>query len=174
MGSLIFKAVSKKGKDLLDKLEYKSVLDIPAAPLLGGNAAPLSSNCEGKKAVLIVNVATKWGLTDKNYKEMVQLHKEFEDQGFQILGFPCNQFGGQEPGTPQEIDDFARGKYGVTFPMYEKIEVNGSNTHPVYNFLRMNSELRVPDKQMAGEIPWNFAKFLVSCEGQMHEGATQV
>ena len=80
-------------------------------------------------------------MTAQNYTELVQLYKELEPKGFQILAFPSNEFGGQEPGTNQEIEAFARDTYGVTFPMFQKTEVNGANACPVYQFLRMNSEL---------------------------------
>ena len=95
------------------------------------------------------------------------MYSNYESQGLQILGFPCNQFGGQEPGTAQDISNFANGKYGVTFPMFEKIDVNGKSTHPVYNFLRSNSSLFDPKKKTSKEIPWNFAKFLVDANGQV-------
>ena len=85
----------------------------------------------------------------------------------QILAFPCNQFGSQEPGSPQDIEDFARGKYGVQFPILEKIEVNGQNTNPVYSFLRTNSILFDAKKKTAKEIPWNFSKFLLNSSGQV-------
>ena len=94
------------------------------------------------------------------------MHSELKDQGFEVFAFPCNQFGGQEPGTPQEINEFARGKYGAEFPIFQKIDVNGSNCHPVYNYLRSHSELYDEKKQVASEIPWNFAKFLVDRDGK--------
>ena len=107
-------------------------------------------------------MASKWGLTDKNYKQLVQIYNQYSDQGLQILAFPCNQFGNQEPGSPQDIEDFARGKYGVQFPIFEKIDVNGKKTHPIYAYLRNNSQLYDAKKKTAKEIPWNFAKFLVN------------
>jgi glutathione peroxidase len=95
------------------------------------------------------------------------MHNELKDKGFEVMAFPSNQFGGQEPGTAQEINDFARGKYGAQFTIFEKIEVNGDNTHPVYNYLRTNSSLYDAKKKQAGNIPWNFAKFLVNAEGHV-------
>uniref|UniRef100_A0A7S3FY82 Glutathione peroxidase n=1 Tax=Strombidium rassoulzadegani TaxID=1082188 RepID=A0A7S3FY82_9SPIT len=92
---------------------------------------------------------------------MVQIHSELKDSGFEILAFPCNQFGGQEPGSAQDIENFARGKYGAEFPISEKIEVNGKGTHPVYSFLRQKSELYNPKSKGTKVIAWNFAKFLV-------------
>ena len=95
------------------------------------------------------------------------MHSELRDKGLEILGFPCNQFGSQEPGTPQEINDFARGKYGAEFPIFAKCEVNGAGCHPVYNYLRTNSSLWNAEKGLANEIPWNFAKFLVGADGKV-------
>ena len=92
-----------------------------------------------KKAIICVNVASKWGITSRDYPALVKIHTELEQEGLQILGFPCNQFKEQEPGTAEEILQLARGKYGVTFPLFEKIEVNGENTHEVYKFLRLNA-----------------------------------
>ena len=101
---------------------------------------------------------------------MVQIYKDLSDKGFQILAFPCNQFGGQEPGTPQEIDDFARKKYGSEFPIFEKIEVNGGNTHDVYQFLRTHSnDMNDANINQAKVIPWNFAKFLVDRNGHVQK-----
>ena len=88
-----------------------------------------------------------------------------KDQGLEILGFPCNQFGGQEPGTAEEINEFARGKYGAEFLMFEKCDVNGPDTHPVYRYLRSHSSLKVGN--LTEEIQWNFGKFLVDSEGKV-------
>jgi len=112
------------------------------------------------KALLIVNVASKCGLTPQ-YTGLEQLHERLEGRGFAVLGFPCNQFGGQEPGTSEEIAEFCSTTYGVTFPLYAKIEVNGDGRHPLYDELTA-----VPDgKGEAGDIMWNFEKFLVSPDG---------
>ena len=114
---------------------------------------------------MVINVATKWGLTDKTYTQMVRLHKEYRDSGFEILAFPCNQFMNQEPGTNEQIQKFATEKYGAEFPIFDKTDVNGENTCDVYKFLRSHSELYDKDKGEAREIPWNFAKFLVDSNG---------
>lgn len=114
---------------------------------------------KGKKAFLIVNVASKWGLTSRNYSELQQLHVAHSGNGLQILGFPCNQFGGQEPGTDEEIQHFAQGK-GATFPILAKIEVNGPGTHPLYAFLKSTK-----GEMLGADIKWNFAKFLVDRNG---------
>jgi len=113
----------------------------------------------GNKAFLIVNVASQWGLTNKNYHELQQLHSTYGDQGLKILGFPCNQFGSQEPGSNQEIQEFAQSK-GATFPIFAKIDVNGSNAHPLYSFLKASK-----GEMMGKDIKWNFAKFLVNEQG---------
>ena len=114
------------------------------------------------KALLVVNVASKCGLTPQ-YEGLERLQKTYGDKGFTVLGFPCNQFGGQEPGTSEEIATFCSATYGVTFPLFEKVEVNGENRHPVYDELTA-----VPDADgEAGDIQWNFEKFLVSPEGEI-------
>src|SRR3954463_11146223 len=87
------------------------------------------------KALLVVNVASKCGLTPQ-YTGLEQLHEKYKDKGFAVLGFPCNQFGGQEPGTAEEIETFCSTTYGVTFPMFEKIDVNGDTTHPLFEELK--------------------------------------
>lgn len=111
--------------------------------------------------VLIVNVATNWGFTDKNYTQLQQLHAMYaESKGLRILAFPCNQFGGQEPGTNEEIKAFATEKYGVQFDMFAKIDVNGKKADPLYNFLKKKQGGTLGDF-----IKWNFSKFLVNKEG---------
>jgi glutathione peroxidase len=112
------------------------------------------------KALLLVNVASKCGLTPQ-YETLEALQKKYGPQGFTVVGFPCNQFKGQEPGTPEEIQEFCSTTYGVTFPLMEKIEVNGDGRHPIYQAL-------VPLKDATGytgEIRWNFEKFVVSADG---------
>ena len=102
-----------------------------------------------------------------NYTQLVQIHQEFRDRGFEILAFPCNQFGNQEPGSNEEIMELAKTKYGAEFPIMEKCEVNGKTCSSVWNYLRINSELYDKKKKKAKEIPWNFAKFLISADGQI-------
>jgi glutathione peroxidase len=114
------------------------------------------------KTRLLVNVASRCGLTPQ-YSKLEQLQETYAERGFTVLGFPCNQFGGQEPGTAEEIATFCSANYGVTFPLYEKIEVNGSGRHPLYEQLTA-----VPDALgVAGDIQWNFEKFLVSPTGEV-------
>jgi glutathione peroxidase len=103
------------------------------------------------KTVLVVNVASKCGLTPQ-YTGLEALHEKYKDKGFAVLGFPCNQFGGQEPGSAEEIETFCSTTYGVTFPMMEKIEVNGEGTHPIYEELK-----QVADAEgHSGDFRWNF------------------
>jgi glutathione peroxidase len=113
-------------------------------------------------ALLIVNVASQCGLTPQ-YAGLQQLHEEYGDRGFAVLGFPCNQFGSQEPGTPDEIATFCETSYGVTFPLFEKIEVNGEGRHPLYRELTSHAD----DDGEAGDIQWNFEKFLISRDGHV-------
>ena len=114
------------------------------------------------KTLLVVNVASKCGLTPQ-YEGLERLQKTYADRGFTVLGFPCNQFGEQEPGSAEEIATFCSATYGVSFPMFEKVEVNGAGRHPVYEEL-----VAVPDADGdAGDIQWNFEKFLVSPEGEI-------
>jgi glutathione peroxidase len=112
------------------------------------------------KALLLVNVASKCGLTPQ-YTGLEQLQKTYGERGFTVLGFPCNQFRGQEPGSAEEIQSFCSTTYGVTFPLYEKIDVNGENQHPLYAELT-----KVADGEgNAGDVQWNFEKFLIAPDG---------
>ena len=115
------------------------------------------------KAVLVVNVASQCGLTPQ-YTGLAQLHEQYAHRGFSVLGVPCNQFGAQEPGTAEEIATFCSTGYGVTFPMTEKVEVNGDGRHPLYQQL-----VGVPDSAdgHTGDIRWNFEKFLVAPGGEV-------
>ncbi len=110
--------------------------------------------------VMVVNVASKCGLTPQ-YKDLEELYRKYKDRGFRILGFPCNQFMGQEPGSEEEIQQFCSTKYDVTFDMFSKVDVNGSGRHPVYQFLA-GDQATFP-----GDISWNFEKFLVDSEGKV-------
>jgi glutathione peroxidase len=114
------------------------------------------------KALLIVNVASQCGFTGQ-YKGLEALHRKYRDKGFEVLGFPCNQFGAQEPGDESEIKNFCSLNYDVTFPMFAKIDVNGAKTHPLYEFLKKE------EKGILGTegIKWNFTKFLVSKDGKV-------
>lgn len=113
------------------------------------------------KVVLVVNTASKCGLTPQ-YEGLEELYKSYNIKGFEVLGFPCNQFMGQEPGSSEEILNFCTNKYNVTFPLFEKIEVNGKNTHPLYVFLKEQQPL-----DGKNDIRWNFEKFLVDKTGKV-------
>jgi len=124
-----------------------TVHDIPVKTLAG---TPASLGELAGRTLLVVNVASKCGLTPQ-YAGLERLHERFAEQGFSVVGFPCNQFGGQEPGSAEEISEFCSTTYGVSFPMFEKIEVNGPGRHPVYTELTA-----VPDAAgEAGDIQWN-------------------
>ena len=114
------------------------------------------------KVVLVVNVASKCGLTPQ-YEQLEQLQKKYADRGFSVLGVPCNQFLGQEPGTAEEIQTFCSTTYGVTFPLTEKVDVNGDNRHPLYSTLTAVADAEGVD----GDIRWNFEKFLVNRQGDV-------
>jgi glutathione peroxidase len=113
------------------------------------------------KVLLIVNVASKCGFTPQ-YKGLQELYETYKDKGLEILAFPCNQFLGQEPGTNEEIKEFCERNYGVTFPLFAKIDVNGPNAHPLYQYLTKEAP-----GFLTGAIKWNFTKFLVDREGNV-------
>ena len=112
--------------------------------------------------LLIVNVASKCGLTPQ-YAGLEALYRDTRDRGLRVLGFPCNQFGGQEPGTDAEIQEFCSSNYSVTFPVFGKIDVNGDERHPIYTELTATADA----EGNAGDITWNFEKFLVSPKGDV-------
>jgi glutathione peroxidase len=114
------------------------------------------------KTILVVNVASRCGYTPQ-YKGLEQLYQKFKDKGFVVLAFPCNQFGGQEPGTEADIVKFCSKDYGVTFPMFAKVDVNGAHAAPVFNFLKSAA----PGILGTEGIKWNFTKFLVDSSGQV-------
>jgi glutathione peroxidase len=139
--------------------QFMSIYDAKVNTL-EGEAADLSEY-KGK-ALLVVNVASKCGLTPQ-YTGLQQLHEKYAGRGFEVLGFPCNQFMGQEPGSPDEIREFCDTNYGVTFPLFEKIDVNGANRHEVYDELTATADA---DGE-AGDVKWNFEKFLVAPDGKV-------
>ncbi|XP_077580925.1 phospholipid hydroperoxide glutathione peroxidase-like isoform X3 [Stigmatopora nigra] len=128
---------------------------------IDGNEVPLEKY-KGY-VCLIVNLASNCGKTQVNYTELVEMHNNFADKGLRILGFPCNQFGGQEPGTDAEIKEFAKG-YNVKFDMFSKIDVNGDNAHPLWKWMK-----RHPNGAgyLVNHIKWNFTKFLIDRNGQV-------
>ncbi|WP_431961892.1 glutathione peroxidase [Actinacidiphila sp. bgisy160] len=136
-----------------------SIYDIPLRTLTG---EPASLADHRGKALLIVNVASKCGLTPQ-YEGLERLQKRYADRGFTVLGFPSNQFAGQEPGTAEEIATFCSATYGVSFPLYEKSDVNGDQRHPLYATLTETADA----EGQAGDVQWNFEKFLVGADGQV-------
>jgi glutathione peroxidase len=133
------------------------IYDVQIADL---NGKPLDLAQFRGTVALVVNVASRCGLTPQ-YAVLEQVHERYADRGFSVLGVPCNQFGGQEPGTADEIAEFCSATYGVTFPLTEKIEVNGAGRHPLYQTLTAE-----PDAGgYTGDIRWNFEKFLIGPDG---------
>ena len=124
------------------------------------NSVDLSSY-EGK-TLLIVNVASKCGFTPQ-YKDLQNLYEKYQDQGLEVLGFPCNQFGAQEPGTNEDVKSFCDLNYNVSFKMFDKIDVNGSNASPLFKYLKHES----PGIMGTEAVKWNFTKFLVNKDGQV-------
>ena len=137
-----------------------SILDTKIARL-DGSPATLGEIAGGGPA-LLVNVASKCGLTPQ-YGALERLHEEYADRGFSVVGVPCNQFGGQEPGSSEEIAEFCSATYGVTFPMTEKVDVNGEQRHEIYETLVSTPN----EKGVDGDITWNFEKFLIDASGRV-------
>jgi glutathione peroxidase len=136
-----------------------SLYDVPLKTLRG---EPTSLADQKGKALLVVNVASQCGLTPQ-YTGLEALHERLKDRGFSVLGFPSNQFGAQEPGSAEEIEQFCSTNYGITFPMYEKADVNGDDRQPLYQELTKVADAEGHD----GDIRWNFEKFLVSPDGEV-------
>ncbi len=132
------------------------------ANTLSGTATSLSEY--RGKVLLIVNTASKCGFTPQ-YKGLEALHEQYKNQGLVVLGFPCNQFGAQEPGSADEIGAFCEKNYGVTFQLFEKVDVNGDNAHPLFNFLKKTA----PGVLGTEGIKWNFTKFLVGKDGNVFD-----
>jgi glutathione peroxidase len=138
-------------------LSAGSLQDIPIKDIDGKDT---SLKAYQGKVLLIANVASKCGLTPQ-YKALEAIHQKYKDKGFTVLAFPCNQFNGQEPGTNEEIKQFCSTKYSITFPLFDKINVNGPERHPLY------VALAGPGSPFPGDIKWNFGKFLISRDGKL-------
>ncbi len=143
----------------LGSVSAMSLTDIPLTTLDG---KPTSLADYADRAILLVNVASKCGLTPQ-YAALEQLARDYADRGLTVIGVPCNQFMGQEPGTPEEIATFCSTTYGVTFPLLAKIDVNGADRHPLYAELTKTADA---DGQ-AGDIQWNFEKFVIAPGGEV-------
>jgi len=149
IGAITFLSVAAHAAD--------SVYDIPLKDIDGKDA---SLKPYKGQVILVVNVASKCGFTPQ-YTALEALYKKYTLEGLVICGFPCNQFGKQEPGTDSEIKEFCTSKYNVTFPMFDKLEVNGENRHPLYVWLAGK------DSPFPGDIHWNFTKFLIGRDGKI-------
>jgi len=134
--------------------------DLPSIPLKDIEGKETSLKAFAGKALLIVNVASKCGYTPQ-YEGLEALHRKYRDQGLVVLGFPSNDFGGQEPGTNAEIKEFCSSKFNVSFPLFDKVRVKGDEQHPLY------AALTGPDAPMPGPVKWNFGKFLVGRDGKV-------
>ncbi|WP_128892771.1 glutathione peroxidase [Erythrobacter sp. HKB08] len=126
------------------------------------NGQPVDLSEKKGKVLLVVNTASKCGFTPQ-YDGLEELFKEYKEQGFEVLGFPCNQFGGQEPGDADEIEQFCKVNFGVTFPLMKKIDVNGDNASPLFDWMKGEA----PGLMGSKSIKWNFTKFLIDREGNV-------
>ncbi len=145
---------------LLQAVSVQAAETLYDVPLKDIDGQPTSLKAYKGKVLLIVNVASKCGYTPQ-YTGLEALQEKYKDKGLTVLGFPCNQFGGQEPGTNEEIKQFCSSKYQVTFPLFDKIEVNGPHRHPLYTMLAGESS------PFPGDIKWNFSKFLIGRDGKI-------
>ncbi len=141
----------------LSAADSPKLYDIPLKDINGKDTA--LKDHKGQ-VLLIVNVASKCGYTPQ-YKGLEALHQKYKDKGLAVLGFPCNDFGAQEPGTNEEIKEFCSSKYSVTFPLFDKLHVKGAEQHPLY------AELTGKTSPFPGDVKWNFGKFLVSRDGKI-------
>lgn len=143
---------------IIDENAHKQIFDSPISTLDGES---ITLGAFAGKVLLLVNVASKCGLTHQ-YEGLERLHQRYSSRGLAVLGFPCNQFGRQEPGNPAQIKSFCLRNYGVSFPILEKIEVNGDDSHPIYKVL-----IKLDDGSgKAGDVQWNFEKFLIAAGGR--------
>ncbi|KAH0938998.1 hypothetical protein HID58_006459 [Brassica napus] len=151
--------LSRSEHSMAASSEPKSIYDFTVKDAKG-NDVDLSTY-KGK-VLLIVNVASQCGLTNSNYTELAQLYQKYKDHGFEILAFPCNQFGNQEPGSNEEIVQFACTRFKAEYPIFDKVDVNGDSAAPIYKFLKSSKGGVFGDG-----IKWNFAKFLVDKDGNV-------
>ncbi|MEY3952950.1 MAG: hypothetical protein RL320_1752 [Pseudomonadota bacterium] len=137
-------------------------MSLPSIPLTRLDGAPSNLIDYQGQVLLVVNVASACGFTPQ-YKDLEALHRQYQNKGLVVMGFPCNQFGGQEPGSAEEIQAFCSSRFDVSFPMFQKCEVNGPNAHPLFEFLKSAA----PGILGTESIKWNFTKFLVNRQGQV-------
>jgi glutathione peroxidase len=157
-GIIVFGSSSLSKNNQLPGDEMKS--NISDITVLDMNNKEVKMSDYNGKVLLIVNVASKCGYT-KQYKGLQEIYDKYNEQGFEILAFPCNQFGGQEPGTNEQIAEFCSANFGVTFKLFDKIEVNGPNRSPLYERLTSNTAVE------SGDVRWNFEKFLIAKNGDV-------
>ena len=141
---------------------YRALMTIFDTTINNLDGTPAKLDAYSGKVVLVVNVASKCGLTPQ-YTGLEEMQKHYADQGFTVLGVPCNQFGEQEPGSAEEIQTFCSTSYGVSFPLLEKVEVNGEGRHPLYGILTETTDA----EGHTGDIRWNFEKFLIGRDGSI-------
>lgn len=165
MGSIVF-------KDSIELLGFKldgSFFSLEALDL-EGNLVKMSK-FQDKKAIIVVNVASKWGVANKNYKDLVKLYDKYSSKGLEVLAFPCSQFLNQEFTDPKEIRQHLKLEYNISFPIFSLTTVNGSEPHPVFKYMRQHSKLRVSKPEeltlKAKQVPWNFTKFLLNGKGEV-------
>jgi glutathione peroxidase len=139
-----------------------TVYDIPVLPMKAAGDSTTTLRAYKGDVLLLVNVASKCGFTPQ-YEALEALHRKYKDQGLRVLGFPCNDFGGQEPGTELEITTFCKTKYDVTFPLYAKLHTKGPDKSPLYQYLTGDGS------PVPGDVKWNFEKFLISRDGRIVE-----
>lgn len=150
-------AISLLASPMLASAETHNPVEVPLRTIDG---KPTTLKDQKAKLMLVVNVASKCGLTPQ-YAGLEQLQRKYKGQGFSVIGFPCNDFGAQEPGSPAEIQEFCKATYDVSFPLMEKVHVKGAEQHPLYTVLTGK------DATFPGDIKWNFGKFLVTAEGKV-------
>ncbi|CAL9232498.1 unnamed protein product [Arabidopsis halleri] len=151
--------LSRSEHSMATSSEPKSIYDFTVKDAKGND---VDLSIYKQKVLLIVNVASQCGLTNSNYTELAQLYEKYKDHGFEILAFPCNQFGNQEPGTNEEIVQFACTRFKAEYPIFDKVDVNGDKAAPIYKFLKSSKGGLFGDG-----IKWNFAKFLVDKDGNV-------
>ena len=154
-----FAAMSNSESNADDAAKHECALNFDVKTIDGKEVN--LEDYEGK-VVLVVNVASQCGLTPQ-YNGLQSLYKKYEEKGFVVLGFPCNQFGSQEPGTEAEIKQFCTSKFNVTFPMFSKLDVNGEGASPLYKYLTSKNV----EPAGSGKVSWNFEKFLIDRDGQL-------
>jgi len=159
--------VFKSGKDKFKTLPTNDLFSLSVKDI-DGKERILKEFLEGKKVLIFVNVASSWGLTTVSYTELASIYEKYSSKGLEILGFPCNQFMSQENKCESEIKRFVIDDFGVKFPMFSKIEVNGDKTNEIYRYLKYHTpSLNKGDALV--NIPWNFSKFVVDNKGKVIE-----